>query len=466
MQHLADRAVRELSGIHFDIPDPIKKIECCIAPTHDGAIYYTDPTEDFSRPGPHVVGGAAGIDAFSTWKEVTTVFHEGVPGHHLQIGQNAYRTDLLNRWQRKLCFCSGHSEGWALYAERLMDEPRLPGRRRSDGHARRSGLPSHPGDHRHRHAPAAADTAEQPWEFRAGERWTPAAGFEFLSTNCSSDEPTLARTRPLSRLARSGTRTRWVSGSGWRPERSARRRKGPSFNLRQFHADALNLGALGLDPLRRARANLTLGGGRVRLILASASPARLRTLRAAGLAPRGHRFGYRRDPPERRPGARRAAELARRKAEAVSDRMRRSRLRTVIVGCDSMLELNGRGYGKPETADAAVKRWQMMSGRSACYTGHHVILRETGRTAVRTAVAATTVHFAELSSAEIQPTSAPASRLRSPVPSPSTVWVALTSPGSKVTTTTSSASACRCCDRPGRPRLGMAEPVGRPLKSC
>jgi septum formation protein len=83
--------------------------------------------------------------------------------------------------------------------------------------------------------------------------------------------------------------------------------------------------------------------------------------------------------------------------------MRRHRRLTVIIGCDSMLEFNGRGYGKPETADAAVERWQMMSGRSGVlHTGHQVILREADRTVARTAVAATTVHFAELSTAEIQ----------------------------------------------------------------
>jgi septum formation protein len=97
------------------------------------------------------------------------------------------------------------------------------------------------------------------------------------------------------------------------------------------------------------------------------------------------------------------AELARRKGEAVSDRMPRNRRLTVIIGCDSMLEFNGRGYGKPETADAAVECWQTMSGRSGVlHTGHHVILREADRTVARTAVAATTVHFAELSTAEIQ----------------------------------------------------------------
>ena len=141
----------------------------------------------------------------------------------------------------------------------------------------------------------------------------------------------------------------------------------------------------------------------VRLILASASPARLRTLRAAGLAPEVDVSGIDEAllTADRVPDM--VAELARRKAEAVSGRMRRNRRLTVIIGCDSMLEFNGRGYGKPETADAAVERWQMMSGRSGVLrTGHHVILREADRTVARTAVAATTVHFAQVSTTEIQ----------------------------------------------------------------
>jgi septum formation protein len=141
----------------------------------------------------------------------------------------------------------------------------------------------------------------------------------------------------------------------------------------------------------------------VRLILASASPARLRTLRAAGLAPEVVVSGIDEALQTADRVADMVAELAQRKAEAVSDRMRRHRRPTVIIGCDSMLEFNGRGYGKPETADAAVERWQMMSGRSGVLrTGHHVILREADRTVARTAVAATTVHFAQVSTAEIQ----------------------------------------------------------------
>ena len=63
-----------------------------------------------------------GADTFHTWQETTTVFHEGVPGHHLQIGRSVVNADRLNRWRRMGCWVSGHGEGWALYAERLMAE--------------------------------------------------------------------------------------------------------------------------------------------------------------------------------------------------------------------------------------------------------------------------------------------------------------------------------------------------------
>jgi uncharacterized protein (DUF885 family) len=257
MQQLADRAVSELAGTHFDIPDPIRTIECCIAPTHDGAIYYTDPAEDFSRPGRMWWAVPAGINSFGTWKEVTTVYHEGVPGHHLQIAQNAYRSDLLNRWQRKLCFCSGHGEGWALYAEQLMDELGYLGPAERMGMLDAQGFRAirviiDIGMHLQLIIPR-----DNPWRFRPGERWTPAAGFEFLVANCSADEPTL-RFELDRYLGWPGQAPAYKVGERiWLAARDeARRRKGKDFSLRQFHADALNLGPLGLDPLRTALARI------------------------------------------------------------------------------------------------------------------------------------------------------------------------------------------------------------------
>jgi uncharacterized protein (DUF885 family) len=63
-----------------------------------------------------------GVESFNTWRETTTVYHEGVPGHHLQVAQATYNRAELNSWRRNLSFTSGHGEGWALYAERLMQE--------------------------------------------------------------------------------------------------------------------------------------------------------------------------------------------------------------------------------------------------------------------------------------------------------------------------------------------------------
>ncbi|MCH9701590.1 MAG: DUF885 domain-containing protein [Actinomycetia bacterium] len=122
MQNLSDHAVDSLAGHHFDIAEPLRTLECRIAPTHTGGIYYTGPSEDLSRPGRMWWSVPRGVDTFHTWQETTTVFHEGVPGHHLQIGRAVMLADQLNRWRRLGCWVSGHGEGWALYAERLMAE--------------------------------------------------------------------------------------------------------------------------------------------------------------------------------------------------------------------------------------------------------------------------------------------------------------------------------------------------------
>jgi uncharacterized protein (DUF885 family) len=254
MQQLADRAVAELHGRHFDIPEPVHRIECCIAPTSDGAIYYTGPSEDFSRPGRMWWAVPQGIDTFSTWREVTTVYHEGVPGHHLQIAQTAYRSHLLNRWQRLMAGCSGHAEGWALYAERLMDELGYlsdPGDKLGmlDGQAFRAarvvvdiGM--------HLELPIPVDN---PFGFHPGETWTPELGWEFLRAHCRLPDENL-RFELNRYLGWPGQAPSYKVGERiWmRAREEARARKGADFDLKAFHRAALDLGGLGLDPLRAA----------------------------------------------------------------------------------------------------------------------------------------------------------------------------------------------------------------------
>ncbi|GAB1695062.1 DUF885 domain-containing protein [Krasilnikovia sp. M28-CT-15] len=258
MQALADKAMSELHGTHFDIPEQVRRIECCLAPTSDGAIYYTGPSEDFSRPGRMWWAVPEGMTEFSTWREVTTVYHEGVPGHHLQVAQTQVRADLLNRWRRLLCWCSGHGEGWALYAERLMDDLGYladPGDRLGmlDAQAlRATRVIVDIGMHLELEIPR-----DNPFGFHPGERWTPELGWEFLRAHCRMEDEVL-RFEWRRYLGWPGQAPSYKVGERiWMQARDdAKARQGAAFDLRAFHRDALNLGSLGLDPFRRALARI------------------------------------------------------------------------------------------------------------------------------------------------------------------------------------------------------------------
>ncbi|MEV4277663.1 DUF885 domain-containing protein [Actinoplanes xinjiangensis] len=258
MQALSDRAITELNGTHFDIEPPARKLECRLTPTSDGGIYYTGPSEDFSRPGRMWWAVPETQQQFSTWREVTTVYHEGVPGHHLQISQTLLRADSLNRWQRLLCWSSGHGEGWALYAERLMDELGYlgdPGDRLGmlDGQSLRAArVIVDIGMHLELEIPR-----DNPFGFHPGERWTPELGWEFLRAHCRMQEEVL-RFEWKRYLGWPGQAPAYKVGERiWLQARDeAKARKGSDFDLKTFHRDALNLGSLGLDPLRKALARI------------------------------------------------------------------------------------------------------------------------------------------------------------------------------------------------------------------
>jgi uncharacterized protein (DUF885 family) len=258
MQALAERTIEELAGVHFDIPEPIRRIECMIAPTNDGGIYYTGPSEDFSRPGRMWWSVPDTVTEFSPWREVTTVYHEGVPGHHLQVAQTAFRKELLNRWQRLLCWVSGHGEGWALYAERLMDDLGYladPADRLGmlDGQAFRAArVIVDIGMHLELRIPA-----DNPFGFHPGETWTPALGREFMGEHCLMD-PAFIDFEVKRYLGWPGQAPSYKVGEKiWLEARDdARARAGADFDLKAFHTAALNLGSLGLDPLKAALSRL------------------------------------------------------------------------------------------------------------------------------------------------------------------------------------------------------------------
>ena len=138
------------------------------------------------------------------------------------------------------------------------------------------------------------------------------------------------------------------------------------------------------------------------LVLASASPARLRVLRDAGLDPEVQVSGVPEDGLDHLSPEKIAGILAERKATAVADRLRSddAYARALIIGCDSVFDLDGQPLGKPDDAQDAVARWQQMRGRvGRLHTGHHVIDLAGGATAGE--VATTVVRFASPDDAEI-----------------------------------------------------------------
>lgn len=252
MQETSDAAIAALDGTHFTVAEPLRTLECMIAPTQTGGIYYTGPSDDFSRPGRMWWSVPPGVEEFNTWRELTTVYHEGVPGHHLQVGQAVFQRATLNSWRRLGCWVSGHGEGWALYAERLMAD---------------LGFLADPGDRlgmldaqRLRAARVVVDLGihlglpcPQEW---GGGTWDADKGWEFLRANVNMPEE-FVRFELNRYLGWPGQAPSYKVGQRlWEEARDAARAateaRGDVFDLRAFHERALNLGSVGLDVLREA----------------------------------------------------------------------------------------------------------------------------------------------------------------------------------------------------------------------
>lgn len=256
LQRMMDDAIEALDGVHFDLAEPVRRVEAMIAPAGSAAApYYTRPSMDFARPGRTWLP-TLGRDRFPLWNLVSTWYHEGVPGHHLQLAQWVYVAPQLSRYQTSVGSVGANVEGWALYAERLMDELGFledPGHRIGylDAQQMRAvRVIVDIGMHLELEIPHDQGVPEA---FAPGERWTPALAREFFGLNCG---------RPADFL--DSELVRYLGGPGqaisyklgeraWLAGRDGARRaheaSGEPFDAKAWHMAALSIGSLGLDDL-------------------------------------------------------------------------------------------------------------------------------------------------------------------------------------------------------------------------
>ncbi|MGW2212519.1 DUF885 domain-containing protein [Streptomyces sp. NPDC001781] len=249
LQGLMDRAIADLDGTHFELAERVKRVESRIAPPGGAAApYYTGPSEDFSRPGRTWLP-TMGETRFPVYDLVSTWYHEGVPGHHLQIAQWAHVAADLSRYQATVGMVSANAEGWALYAERLMDELGYL----TDAEERLGYLDAQMmravrviidiGMHLELEIPADSP-------FHPGERWTPELAEEFFRAHSSRpadfvvSELTRYLTMPGQAIGYKLGERAWLLG-----RERARERYGDSFDPKAWHMAALSQGSLGLDDL-------------------------------------------------------------------------------------------------------------------------------------------------------------------------------------------------------------------------
>ncbi|WP_075779420.1 DUF885 domain-containing protein, partial [Streptomyces acidiscabies] len=249
LQSVMDRAIESLDGTHFELAERVRKVESRIAPPGSAAApYYTAPSEDFSRPGRTWLP-TMGQSRFPVYDLVSTWYHEGVPGHHLQLAQWAHVAENLSRYQATVGIVSANAEGWALYAERLMDELGFL----ADAEERLGYLDAQMmravrviidiGMHLELEIPADSP-------FHPGERWTPELGQEFFLSHSSRpadfvvSELTRYLTIPGQAIGYKLGERAWLLG-----REKARERHGDAFDLKAWHMAALSQGSLGLDDL-------------------------------------------------------------------------------------------------------------------------------------------------------------------------------------------------------------------------
>lgn len=248
MEALQSQALSQLAGTHFDVPDEIRAIDVQVEPAGGAlAAHYVGPSEDFSRPG-SVWYPVEGQSHFPLFREVTIAYHEGFPGHHLQVGVQSTLADSLSRFHRMLIWYPGSGEGWALYAEGLMKElgyfekPEYEVGLLSSQLLRAARIAIDIGAHLE--LPIPNDVS-----FHPGEHWT----FD-LATELLTDRAFEARDSAESEVMRyfgwPGQAISYKVGEQAILDLRSAHRKQPGFDLKTFHSDVLSVGSIGLDLMR------------------------------------------------------------------------------------------------------------------------------------------------------------------------------------------------------------------------
>lgn len=243
LDNLTKNAIKDLNGKYFTIPASIKNCTVTLDEiTIDESPYYMSPSDDLVRPG-STVYPTLGRETFTLWENVSTWYHESVPGHHMQIATSVLNKETLTTYQRGDAWNSGYGEGWALYSETLMDEL---GYFKDPGHkmgylmcqAMRAGrlvvdIGMHLG-----------------YEAAPGEKWDIENAVDFMV-----ERALLKRGYAESEIKRyicwAGQAVSYKLGEKvWMKSREdARKRLGDKFNIKKFHMYALNLGPMGLTML-------------------------------------------------------------------------------------------------------------------------------------------------------------------------------------------------------------------------
>jgi uncharacterized protein (DUF885 family) len=250
-----ERAVEELDGVQFDIDPRIRFCDARLAPDGSaGAPYYIPPSEDLSRPGTTWFP-TLGATTFPWWSHASTWYHEGVPGHHLQCGTSLLQADRQSRFHRLEAWTSGYGEGWALYAERLMNElgffsdlgeemGYLSGQS-----LRAARVMVDIGLHFELEAPSDLGELGRLGDC-SGRVWTAEMAVAVLEERAmQSHEMSVSEVDRYLGMPGQAISYKVGERTWMRAREEAKARLGDVFSLKRFHAYALALGPMGLDSL-------------------------------------------------------------------------------------------------------------------------------------------------------------------------------------------------------------------------